>query len=71
LQEANDNNLRFFTGALFQSPKMLIRSPAGVIASITSKTTAELQVIAKQNSSLFRQLFGIGKEGAQTMLKQH
>lgn len=34
----------------------------------TSKTLPELQAIAKQNSSLFRQLFGTNEKGAQAVL---
>lgn len=35
---------------------------------MAGKSLPELQAIAKQNSSAFRQLFGTGKEGAQSVL---
>ena len=35
---------------------------------MASKTLPVLQIIAKQNSAAFRQLFGTGKEGAQSVL---
>ena len=37
-------------------------------ADITSKTLPELQTIAKQNSELFRQLFGTNEKGAKAIL---
>lgn len=36
--------------------------------SVLSKTLEELQIIAKQNASAFRKLFGSNKEGAQSVL---
>lgn len=67
--EPTSNPIEFLLGAL---PSLVERATLALasrgVSSMASKTLPELQSIAKQKSSLFRQLFGTNEKGAQAVL---
>lgn len=70
--EAGKNALNMGLGVTLPSayikPATSAANATKVVNTMANKTLPELQAIAKQNATLFRKLFGTGKEGAQAVL---